>query len=220
MAPAPSPRGLQRVSWTRWNWGDGSHLPAREKSVIIRVYNELRWLDRQASAGIEESRRSASKRRTLSTLQGRRRRLHNGRASWQLTLRACHGLPEFESPAGRHSCECRTIFARAIGIAILVTLSAYVGHAAGPRTGGKIQLDDLLGKARVLPGLKDEVQDEKPIVHVALTPSTAKAGSVVTLSVTVSLPARHLHLFDESRRRRGDAHRCYRCGRTGAAGRF
>jgi thiol:disulfide interchange protein len=81
------------------------------------------------------------------------------------------------------------IFGRAIGIALLVALSARVGHASGPVTGGKVQLDDLLGKARALPGLKDEAADEKPVVHVALTPSTAKAGSVVTLSVTVSLPS-------------------------------
>jgi suppressor for copper-sensitivity B len=81
------------------------------------------------------------------------------------------------------------IFGRAIGFALIVTVWACVGRAAGPQTGRKLQLDDLLGKTRALPGLKDEAADEKPIVHVALTPSTAKVGNVVTLSVTVSLPA-------------------------------
>jgi len=80
------------------------------------------------------------------------------------------------------------VLGRVIGLAILITCSAYVGHAAGPRPGGKLQLDDLLGKARTLPGLSDRAEDEKPIVHLALTPSTAKAGDTVTLSVTVSLP--------------------------------
>ena len=80
------------------------------------------------------------------------------------------------------------IFASAVGIALIVVLST-CSQAAGPRPGGKIQLDDLLGKTRTLPGLKDEADDEKPIVHVSLTPSTAKTSGVVTLSVTVSLPA-------------------------------
>ena len=52
-----------------------------------------------------------------------------------------------------------------------------------------MQLNDLLGKTRTLPGLQDEAKDDKPIVHAALTPTSAKAGSIVTLSVTVLLPA-------------------------------
>ena len=80
-------------------------------------------------------------------------------------------------------------FASAVGIALIVVLST-CSQAAGPRPGGEIELDDLLGKTRTLPGLKDEVDDEKPIVHVSLTPSTAKTSGVVTLSVTAfSLPA-------------------------------
>ena len=80
------------------------------------------------------------------------------------------------------------VWGRVIGVAVLIGLSACVGHAESPRPGGKLRLDDLLGKARTLPGLSEQADDEKPVVHVALTPSAAKAGDVVTLSVTVSLP--------------------------------
>ena len=80
------------------------------------------------------------------------------------------------------------VLGRLLGLAVLITVSASVSFAAGPRPGGKLQLDDLLGKTRTLPGLTDRAEDEKPIVHLALTPSTAKVGDTVTLSVTVSLP--------------------------------
>ena len=85
------------------------------------------------------------------------------------------------------------ILARVLGIAVVATLalgfSVAVARAAGPPFGGKVQLNDLLGKTRTLPGLQDEAKDDKPIVHAALTPTSAKAGSIVTLSVTVLLPA-------------------------------
>jgi suppressor for copper-sensitivity B len=85
------------------------------------------------------------------------------------------------------------IFARVLGIAVVATVvvgfSVAVAQAAGPPFGGKVQLTDLLGKTRTLPGLQDDAKDDKPIVHAALTPTSAKAGSIVTLSVTVSLPA-------------------------------
>jgi suppressor for copper-sensitivity B len=82
---------------------------------------------------------------------------------------------------------------RALGIAVVATLvagfSVTFAQAAGPPFAGKVQLNDLLGKARTLPGLQDEAKDDQPIVHAALTPTSAKAGSIVTLSVTVLLPA-------------------------------
>jgi suppressor for copper-sensitivity B len=85
------------------------------------------------------------------------------------------------------------IFSRVLGIAVLAALvagsSVSVAQAAGPPFGGKVQLNDLLGKTHTLPGLQDESKDDQPIVHAALTPTSAKAGSIVTLSVTVSLPA-------------------------------
>ncbi len=85
------------------------------------------------------------------------------------------------------------IFARVLAIAVMATLvagfSVAVAQAAGPPFAGKVQLNDLLGKTRTLPGLQDETKDDQPIVHAALTPTSAKAGSIVTLSVTVSLPA-------------------------------
>jgi suppressor for copper-sensitivity B len=85
------------------------------------------------------------------------------------------------------------VFARVLATAVVATLvagfSVAVAQAAGPPFGGKVQLNDLLGKTRTLPGLQDETKEDQPIVHAALTPTSAKAGSIVTLSVTVSLPA-------------------------------
>jgi suppressor for copper-sensitivity B len=84
-------------------------------------------------------------------------------------------------------------FGRATGIALVLAFATWsslaVCRADGPRSTGSVQLGDLLGKAKSLPGLKTDGEEEKPVVHAALTPSTAKNGSVVTLSVTVLLPS-------------------------------
>lgn len=80
------------------------------------------------------------------------------------------------------------IFRRTLGAAIVVSLAACVGFADAPRSGKAVRLDDVLGKVHALPGLTNEADDQKPLVRVALTPTSAKIGGVVTLSVTVALP--------------------------------
>jgi suppressor for copper-sensitivity B len=81
-------------------------------------------------------------------------------------------------------------FGRAIGFAILVTLLGVLGSAAradAPQKASPVSLNALLGNSQQ--GIPTSASEqEKPIVRVALTPKSAKTGSVVTLSITVSLP--------------------------------
>jgi suppressor for copper-sensitivity B len=73
-----------------------------------------------------------------------------------------------------------------------IAVARQVGRPADPPTGQKLRLNDFLGasKTSLLGGMSDaqSADDEKPTVRVGLIPKTAKAGDVLTLSVTVAVP--------------------------------
>jgi suppressor for copper-sensitivity B len=80
---------------------------------------------------------------------------------------------------------------------IAVALFCRVARSADPPsaggTGGKIRLDNILGPpkgASILGDLPESrgAEEQQPTVRVGLIPKTAKAGDVVTLSVTVAVP--------------------------------
>jgi thiol:disulfide interchange protein len=86
----------------------------------------------------------------------------------------------------RTSLVCR----RAIGFAILgilIGVSAAVARADAPSKAGAVPLNAVLNNNPSVPDLGS--QQDTPIVRIGLTPKTAKQGSIVTVSVTVSLPA-------------------------------
>ena len=78
-------------------------------------------------------------------------------------------------------------------VTVIALLAVSPTLAADPTATGKIQFKDLFSQKKSLPLLSDQslaeaATDKKPIVRVALTPSTAKTGDIVTLSVSVQLP--------------------------------
>jgi suppressor for copper-sensitivity B len=81
-------------------------------------------------------------------------------------------------------------------LVIAVALFCRVARSADPPvggTGGKIRLDNILGPPKggtILGDAPDSraAEDQQPTVRVGLIPKTAKAGDVVTLSVTVAVP--------------------------------
>ena len=115
------------------------------------------------------------------------------------------------------------IFARVLGIAVVATLAA--GLASGC-PGGQSALrrqsatERPFGKDPHSPGLQDEAKDDKPIVHVALTPTSAESGEYRHAFRHRSAASRISYLFDESRSPRRHADRNQRCGRFGVEGHF
>src|SRR5580700_2676909 len=85
----------------------------------------------------------------------------------------------------RTSLVCR----RTIGFAILgslVGVCVAVARADSPSKAGAVPLNAVLNNNPSVPDLGS--QQDTPVVRVGLTPKTAKQGSIVTVSVTVSLP--------------------------------
>jgi len=79
---------------------------------------------------------------------------------------------------------------------VAVALFCRVARSADPPsagTGGKVRLDNILGPPKGATILGDApesraAEEQQPTVRVGLIPKTAKAGDVVTLSVTVAVP--------------------------------
>jgi thiol:disulfide interchange protein len=77
---------------------------------------------------------------------------------------------------------------------IAVALVCRVAQSADPPTGGKIRLDNILGPPKGISVLGDTAEshaqeDQKPTVRVGLVPKTAKTGDIITMSVSVTVPA-------------------------------
>lgn len=81
---------------------------------------------------------------------------------------------------------------RVVFLVAALALVASIARAAEPPRPGGVRINDLLGGQKRLGFLSDSAadhgSDQKPVVRVGLTPSTAKPGDLVTLSVTVTLP--------------------------------
>jgi suppressor for copper-sensitivity B len=81
-----------------------------------------------------------------------------------------------------------------VAVALVCRVAQSAGPPpAGPPPGGKIRLDSILGppKATSVTGNVPEspsADDQLPTVRVALVPTAAKTGDVVTLAVTVTVP--------------------------------
>ncbi len=76
---------------------------------------------------------------------------------------------------------------------VAIALACRVAQSAGPPP-TKIRLDSILGpppKASSLTGVapeSDAAEKQQPLVRVALVPTAAKTGDIVTLAVTVTVP--------------------------------